>query len=96
MVAHRGASWDEPENTIRAFVRAIEAGADYVELDVQPTLDGELVVLHDSVRATVEIRMPRLTAPRASSTTTSTATSGVPADWMPRPIENSPAAGRQQ
>ena len=54
MVAHRGASWDEPENTIRAFVRAIEAGADYVELDVQPTLDGELVVVHDPVRATLD------------------------------------------
>jgi glycerophosphoryl diester phosphodiesterase len=53
VVAHRGASWDEPENTIRAFIRAIEAGADYVELDVQPTLDGELVVVHDPVRATL-------------------------------------------
>ena len=34
VVAHRGASWDEPENTIAAFLRAIEVGADYVELDV--------------------------------------------------------------
>lgn len=47
VIAHRGASWDEPENTLAAFRRAIEVGADYVELDVQATRDGELVVLHD-------------------------------------------------
>jgi len=54
VVAHRGASWDEPENTRRAFRQAIEVGADYVELDVQATLDGELVVVHDPVRATLD------------------------------------------
>jgi glycerophosphoryl diester phosphodiesterase len=47
VVAHRGASWDEPENTIAAFLRAIEAGADYVELDVHAASDGSLVVVHD-------------------------------------------------
>ena len=31
MIAHRGASWDLPENTLPAFERAIEIGADYVE-----------------------------------------------------------------
>lgn len=34
MIAHRGASFDLPENTLPAFERAIEVGADYVELDV--------------------------------------------------------------
>jgi glycerophosphoryl diester phosphodiesterase len=47
VIAHRGASHDEPENTLPAFERAIELGADFVELDVQVSLDGELVVFHD-------------------------------------------------
>jgi glycerophosphoryl diester phosphodiesterase len=46
VIAHRGASWDEPENTLRAFRRAIELGADYVECDVHATIDGRLVVVH--------------------------------------------------
>lgn len=50
VIAHRGASGDEPENTLAAFRRAIELGADYVEFDVQATRDGELVVAHDPVR----------------------------------------------
>ncbi len=47
VIAHRGASWDEAENTPAAFERAIEVGADYVELDVHATRDGRLVVSHD-------------------------------------------------
>jgi glycerophosphoryl diester phosphodiesterase len=47
VVAHRGASGDERENTLPAFERAIEVGADYVELDVQASSDGVLVVFHD-------------------------------------------------
>jgi glycerophosphoryl diester phosphodiesterase len=54
IVAHRGASADEPENTLRAFLRAIDVGADYIELDVQATLDGELVLVHDPFRATFD------------------------------------------
>lgn len=50
VIAHRGASWDEPENTLSAFRRAIEVGADYVELDVHATADGRLVVVHDPPR----------------------------------------------
>ena len=50
VIAHRGASWERPENTIAAFERAIELGADVVEFDVRPTHDGELVVAHDPVR----------------------------------------------
>ena len=45
--AHRGASGYCPENTLPAFQRAIELGADGIELDVQMTRDGELVVCHD-------------------------------------------------
>lgn len=50
VIAHRGASWDEPENTLPAFERAIVLGADYVEFDVHATRDGELVVCHDPPR----------------------------------------------
>ena len=47
VIAHRGASWDLPENTLPAFERAIEVGADFVEFDVHATADGELVVTHE-------------------------------------------------
>jgi glycerophosphoryl diester phosphodiesterase len=47
VIAHRGASAEERENTLPAFERAIELGADFVELDVQVTADGALVVFHD-------------------------------------------------
>jgi glycerophosphoryl diester phosphodiesterase len=47
VIAHRGASWDERENTLAAFERAIALGADYAELDVQMSADGEIVVFHD-------------------------------------------------
>lgn len=45
--AHRGASGYAPENTLEAFKLAAGMGADGVELDVQLTKDGELVVFHD-------------------------------------------------
>jgi glycerophosphoryl diester phosphodiesterase len=47
ITAHRGASLGAPENTMSAFRAALEAGANYVELDVQRTRDGEIIVLHD-------------------------------------------------
>lgn len=45
--AHRGFSGKYPENTLLAFEKAIEAGCDGIELDVQFTKDKELVVIHD-------------------------------------------------
>lgn len=45
--AHRGASGYAPENTLVAFQKAMEMGADEIELDVQMTKDGELVIIHD-------------------------------------------------
>jgi glycerophosphoryl diester phosphodiesterase len=50
VIAHRGASAEYPENTLPAFERAIELGADFVELDVHATADGSLVVCHDPPR----------------------------------------------
>jgi glycerophosphoryl diester phosphodiesterase len=47
VIAHRGASGTCPENTLAAFRRAEALGADMVELDVQLTRDGEVVVMHD-------------------------------------------------
>lgn len=45
--AHRGASGYMPENTLEAFRRAADLGADGVELDIQLTRDGQIVVCHD-------------------------------------------------
>jgi len=45
--AHRGASYYEPENTLRAFRRALEMGADRIEVDVRLTADGHIIALHD-------------------------------------------------
>ncbi len=45
--AHRGASAYAPENTLPAFRKAIEMGAQGIELDVHESADGELVVIHD-------------------------------------------------
>ncbi len=46
-IGHRGARAYEPENTIRSFMKALELGANAVELDVRRTKDNELVVIHD-------------------------------------------------
>ncbi len=47
IIAHRGAKAVEPENTLRAFARAIEMGADMIELDLYATRDNHVVVSHD-------------------------------------------------
>ncbi len=45
--AHRGASKEAPENTMPAILKAIDEGADYVEIDVRLTADGQVVLMHD-------------------------------------------------
>ncbi len=47
VTSHRGYSYEVPENTLPAVEKAIEELADYVEVDVRLTKDGELVLLHD-------------------------------------------------
>ncbi len=48
VVAHRGAAGAAPENTLAAVNRALDDGADWVEIDVQESRDGQVVVVHDS------------------------------------------------
>ncbi len=64
VVAHRGAATVAPENTMEAYRRAVEMGADAIELDVQLSADGELVLMHDE---TIE-RTTDLTGSIASMT----------------------------
>jgi len=48
IIAHRGAAGKAPENTMAAIRQAIVDGTDWVEIDVQETSDGQVVVVHDS------------------------------------------------
>ena len=48
VIGHRGAAASRPENTIAAVVKAVEDKADWVEIDVQETSDGHVIVVHDS------------------------------------------------
>lgn len=61
VIGHRGASADAPENTLASFLLAREQGADGIELDVQLSADGELVVFHDT-------RVERITNGRGAVT----------------------------
>ncbi|MFQ5834170.1 MAG: glycerophosphodiester phosphodiesterase [Candidatus Thorarchaeota archaeon] len=47
VIGHRGAPVDAPENTMLSFQRAIQVGADMIELDIRETTDGHLICLHD-------------------------------------------------
>ena len=46
-IGHRGTRIDYDENTLGAFKKAIEYGADYIELDIHKTKDGKLIIMHD-------------------------------------------------
>src|SRR5579864_7579492 len=48
IIGHRGAMGYAPENTLASFEEAIRRGADLIELDVQLSSDGEVVVMHDT------------------------------------------------
>jgi glycerophosphoryl diester phosphodiesterase len=47
VVAHRGASFENPEHTLGAYLKALDAGAEGLECDVRLTADGHLVCVHD-------------------------------------------------
>src|SRR5690625_1023085 len=65
VIAHRGAQDGAPENTLPAFLRAVEVGSDGIETDVRVTKDGDLVLIHDE---TVD-RTTNATGPVHSFTT---------------------------
>jgi glycerophosphoryl diester phosphodiesterase len=48
LCGHRGARTQAPENTLAGFVRAVELGADLIELDVRLTSDGAMAIMHDA------------------------------------------------
>lgn len=48
-IGHRGAAGHAPENTIAAIHQGISLGADFIELDVRCTCDGQLVLMHDEL-----------------------------------------------
>ena len=47
IIGHKGANAIAPENTLKAFKKAIELKADLVEFDIHKTKDGEIVIIHD-------------------------------------------------
>ena len=49
IIAHRGASAYEPENTLRSVKKALELSADMVEVDVRTSRDGHIMIMHDVV-----------------------------------------------
>ncbi len=61
IIAHRGFSGKYYENTLKAFNAAIEAGADYIEFDINRTRDNEVIVVHDySISLEDNCRIPSL------------------------------------
>ena len=48
VIAHRGDHMEVPENTLAAYEKAIELGADFIETDLRTTKDGQLVIMHDA------------------------------------------------
>jgi glycerophosphoryl diester phosphodiesterase len=54
VTAHRGASGYAPENTLASIRNALEIGVDRIEIDVQQTSDGVVVLLHDKTEPPLE------------------------------------------
>jgi len=48
VIAHRGDHVNYPENTLAAYQQAIDDGADYAEIDLRTTKDGQLISLHNA------------------------------------------------
>src|SRR5690606_33113224 len=69
IIAHRGASREHQENTLPAFMRALELGSDAIELDVHGTADGQLVIHHDPVYGAGRIPLAERTLAQLRSET---------------------------
>lgn len=65
IIGHRGASGHAPENTLPAFEKAIEMGADGIELDVWPAVDGTPMVIHDDALERTHGHQGRVSAMQA-------------------------------
>lgn len=62
IIGHRGASWAAPENTLAAFRRALDEGADGLEFDVRLARDGVAIVIHDATLERTALRRGRVSA----------------------------------
>jgi glycerophosphoryl diester phosphodiesterase len=92
VIAHRGASRAERENTVAAFRRAAEMGSDAVELDVRRTRDGALVVHHDPELADGRVIAGALHAELPDHVPTlATALDACTGLWVNVEIKNDPA-----
>jgi len=87
VIAHRGASRERFENTLPAFQRALDLGADAVELDVHCTADGVVVVHHDPVLAGAPAPGSLAGLPIAGLTTTQLAAFRLPDGGMVPSLE---------
>ncbi|HEX5706911.1 MAG TPA: glycerophosphodiester phosphodiesterase family protein [Pyrinomonadaceae bacterium] len=75
IIGHRGASWAAPENTLAAFARALDDGADGLEFDVRLARDGVAVCIHDATlerTALCRARVSALTSRELSETSAGT------------------------
>lgn len=72
VVGHAGAGGHFPGNTLAAFARAVDLGVDRIECDVQPSADGDLVLIHDDT-----IETPAGRRPVSSLSTTELRASGI-------------------
>ncbi len=78
VIAHRGASADRPEHTLAAYTRAIEQGADFIEPDLVPTRDHQLVARHENeISGTTDIAAhPEFAARKTTKTIDGTSVAG--------------------
>jgi glycerophosphoryl diester phosphodiesterase len=91
VIAHRGACRQAGENTVEAFRRAVELGADGIELDVRRTADGVLVVHHDAIAdGRPIIETPRADLPEHVPTLAA-AVDACSGAWVNVEIKNDPA-----
>jgi glycerophosphoryl diester phosphodiesterase len=83
LIGHRGAPRERPENTLASFLRALDLGADAVELDVHATRDGVVVVHHDFVPRAVSSAPALVGRPIAELTAEQLATFSVAGEPIP-------------
>ena len=93
LIGHRGAPRERPENTLASFLRALDLGADAVELDVHATRDGVVVVHHDFVPRATPSSPALARRPIAQLTAAELATFRVEGEPIPRLSEVLAALG---